>query len=54
MLEILSLYWLTYRYKPSSAFASSLCAIKLSLVYFWSSSIFFLLTKASSICDESI
>lgn len=43
-----------YRYKPSSALASSLCAIKLSLAYFWSSSIFFLLTKASSICGESI
>lgn len=36
-------------YNPRSVLASSLCAISVSLAYFCKSSIFFLLTKASSI-----
>lgn len=39
-------------YSPRSVFASSLCARRVSLAYFWSSSIFFLRTRASSICRD--
>lgn len=40
---------LVHCYNPSSVFASSLWARRVSLAYFWSSSIFFLRTRASSI-----